>query len=109
LAVDQITIVETVDGSYTGLLLTSTAKTGSYEVVAVVNSPHRKDSDLVTVVCAPPEATANPDVATVPIKPPSTGDAGLVSPSGDNALLLVIVATLAVPLADFVALRFGRR
>jgi hypothetical protein len=39
------------------------------------------------------------------IRPPSTGDAGLGGPSGDNSLLLVTLATLAVTVA---ALRFAR-
>ena len=40
--------------------------------------------------------------------PPRTGDAGLGSPSGDNNLLLVIVATLAAPLTIAV-LRYARK
>jgi hypothetical protein len=100
--VGQIAIVETVGGRYTGLLRTSTSRT-SYEVVAVVNSPNRKDSDLVTVVCTPPEATANLDIL---ITPPSTGDAGLAGPSAkDNTSLLSVAA--AVVLAGLASLRLA--
>jgi hypothetical protein len=104
-AVGQIAIVETVDGRYTGLLRTSTSRT-SYEVLAVVNSPNRKDFDLVTVVCTPPEATANLDIL---ITPPSTGDAGLAGPSGKNKTSLLISVAASILLAGLASLRLARR
>jgi hypothetical protein len=76
----------------------------------------RMGSDEVeTVTClpapgptvpVPPDATVTPSVT---IMPPSTGDAGLGSPSGKDTISLLIPAAAAMVLAGFASLRLARR
>jgi hypothetical protein len=60
------------------------------------------------IVLVPPAASVTPPVTV--IMPPSTGDAGLVSPSGkDSTSLFVIAAAVAAVLVGFATLHLARQ
>jgi hypothetical protein len=60
----------------------------------------------VGVKCLPP---VSPTTTVSAITPPSTGDAGLMSPSESDASVLAIAAVVAAVLVGIAGLRFARR
>ena len=90
-------------GSFSVFLLTSSANAGPYEVVASVGTPAHFAQ--VTVTCRlaatpTPQATAAAGTAaTGTIRPPSTGDGGLLGPAGGSGAPFVLSGVLALVIA----------
>jgi hypothetical protein len=78
-----------------------------------IGAKRMHSDDLETVKCFPtkPTPTVVTPTTTVPeIKPPSTGDAGLLSPSGkDSTSPFAMAAAVAMALVGVAGLRFMRR
>jgi hypothetical protein len=116
-----ITLLNGVGKAY---LITSDTHIGQYEVLAASTASffgrnlenHPPVVAQVTVTCtkgttsvtAPNTGTGTSNVGT--IRPPNTGDGGLVAPSGQGgASLLAIAGAVAIALTGFAGLRRARR
>jgi hypothetical protein len=107
------TKAEIVNGRARAFLLTSTRHVGAYEVLAASTMstlggeirPGAPAVAQVTVTCTrgTPTPVTAPSTGTGTIRPPSTGDGGLVDSSG--ASLLVIGAAGVIALGTFARMR----
>jgi hypothetical protein len=111
------TTVEIFDGSGIAYLLTSQSHQGPYEVLAASTQPQfgggLEDAprvvSQVTVNCTLGDAAPiiPPDTGTGTIRPPNTGDAGLVAGGVDSGTLFAIAGATFIALAAIVRRRFG--
>jgi hypothetical protein len=109
------TVAQTFGGVAKAFLLTSIEHVGAYEVVVSIGGLPSVAPRVaqVTVTCslpaapAPPTTTA-PSTGTGSIRPPNTGDAGLVAEDSSWALFAV-AGMVAFAVAGLATLKFARR